>query len=205
MSGVSSFNFAISTSVYRISSRTSLTISICSMPVHDSVVVSSKCVVSSIQYATCLMTSLAASFNCAVGSHFSSSSILTLYYVSTVSIPSAIAFAHNTTFCTFSIIGASGSSYISGSSEHNSAIDFLMLASSFFHCAGDATALRYLVSMLSRSFLSASFFALTICSLSLNSSVICTCRVFSVLKAAQLSLAARYLLVVLLGQSVDIC
>ena len=178
--GVSSVNFAISISVCCISSHTSSTTSILSMPIHDSVVVSSKCVVSTIQYAIYSATSLAASFNCVVGSHFSSSSILALCSVSTVSILSAIAFVRMITFCTFSITEVLGSSRISGSSEHNSATDFLMLASSFFHYAADATALRYLLSMLSCSCLSATFFALTIYSLSLNSSVICTCRVLSV-------------------------
>ena len=107
-------------------------------------------------------------------------SIRALYSISTVSILSAIAFAHTTPFHTFSSMGPSGSTCMSRSSENNSAIVFLMLASSFFRYAAVVAAFRYLFSMSSRSCLSATFSSLTICSLSLNSSVICACRVFNV-------------------------
>ena len=150
------------------------------MLLHDSVVVLNRCVISLIRYTICFVTSLAIAFNCAVGSHFSSSSILALYSISTLSILSIIAFAHTITFCTFFTIGASGSSYISGSSEHNSTTYFLMLSSSFLHCTANAMTLQYLLSMLSLSRLSTTFSALTICSLSLNSSVIYAYKVLSV-------------------------
>ena len=55
-----------------------------------------------------------------------------------------------------------------------------MLTSSFFCYAANVASLRYFLSKLFRSYLSATFFALTICSLSLNSLVICACRVLSV-------------------------
>lgn len=65
---ISFFSFAISASAYCISSRTSSIVSICSIPNHDDVVVSSKCVVSSIWCTICPVISLAATFNCLIGS-----------------------------------------------------------------------------------------------------------------------------------------
>lgn len=173
-------NFVISASVFHISSCISSTMSISSMPDHDSVAVSSRCVVSLTWNAISPVISLASAFNCAVGSHFSNSSIRALYSVSTVSILSVIAFVRTTTFCTFSSIGPSSSTCMSRSSEHNSAIVFLMLTSSFYRCVAIVASFRYLLSMSSHSCLSATFSALTICSLSLNSSVIYVCNVFSV-------------------------
>ena len=173
-------NFAISSSVGRISSRTSSNSSIFSMPIHDFVAVFSRCVVSSIRNAISHVISLAATLNCTVRSLFSNSSIQTLYFVSTVSILSTIFFARTTTFHTFSSMGPSSSTYMSESFEHNSATIFLMLASSFFRCVAVAMAFRYIFSMSSHSCLSTTFSALTICSLSLNSLVICACKVFNV-------------------------
>lgn len=178
--GGSFVNFAISISVCHISSRTSSTASICSMPIHDSVAVSSRCVVSSIRYAISPSISSVVAFNCMVGSHFSSSSIQALYFVSTVSILSVIAFARTITFHIFSSMGPSDSTYMFESSELNSTIVFIMLASSFFHYAAIVVAFQYFLFISSRSCLSAAFSAHTICSLSLNSLVICDCKVFSV-------------------------
>lgn len=134
----SSVNFAIFASVCHISSCTSLTTSIYLMPDHDSVVVSSRCVVSLTQNAFSLAISLVAAFNCTVGSCFSNFSIRALYSISTASILSAIAFARTTTFHTFSSIGSSSSTCMSGSSEHNSVMVFFMLTSSFYHCTAVA-------------------------------------------------------------------
>ena len=178
--GVSSYSFAIFASAYRISSRTSSTTSICSMPNHDVAVVSSKCVVSSTQCVICPMISLAASFNCSVRSLFSSSSILALYSTSTISILAASACARTTTFYTFSNTEASGSSCMFGSSEHNSTTTLFKLTSSCFRCTTTVVVSQYLFSTLSRSYLSVAFSALTSYSLSLNSSTICTCRVLNV-------------------------
>ena len=178
--GFSSFIFTISTLACHISLCTTSTTSICSMPIHDFVVVSSKCVLFAIWCAICSVISLTSTFNCLVGSLFSNSSILDLYSATTVSILSASACACTTTFCTFSIMEASGSSRMSRSSEHNSATDLCMLTSSCFHFIANVAALQYLFFVLSCSYLSATFFARTSCSLSLNSLAICTCRVLNV-------------------------
>ena len=71
----------------------------------------------------------------------------------------------------------SGSSCMSGSSEHNSTMALFKLTSSCFHCTTIVAALRYFLSTWSHSYLSATFSILTSCSLSLNSSAICTWRV----------------------------
>jgi hypothetical protein len=170
----------ISASTYRLSLHTASTALIYSMPNHDFVAVSSKCVVSSIWCAIFPMISLAATFNCSIGSVFSNSSILALYSTSTVSILTTSACECTTTFYTFSNTKTSGSSCMSGSSENNSTTTLFMLTSSYFLYAANIVTLWYLFSILSRSFLSATFSALTSCSLSLNSSVICACKILNV-------------------------
>ena len=117
------------------------------MLVHDSIAVSSRCVVSSIRNAISPAISLAVAFNCTVVSHFSSSSICALYTISTMSILSTIAFVCTTTFHTFSSMGPSSSTYMSGSSEHNFAIVFLIL--SLRSCRSDfSISIFYVVSLL---------------------------------------------------------
>ena len=138
---VSSFNFTISASAYHISSHTCSNTSICSMPNNDYVAVSSKCVVFAIWCAIYLSILLADAFNCSVGSLFSNSSILALYSTSTMSILTTCAYARPTTFYTFSNMEAMGSSYMFGSSEHNSAIDLFMLTSSCFLYIANVVAL----------------------------------------------------------------
>ena len=167
--GISSFSFTISTSTYCISSHNFSTVSIFSIPNHNDVVVCSKCVVSLIRCTICQVISLATTFNCSVGSLFSSSSILALYFASTASILIASAWACTTTFYTFSNMDASGSNCMFGSSEHNSTIALFKLTSSCFRCMTTAMVLRYFLSTLSRSCLSATFSSLTRFSLSLNS------------------------------------
>ena len=178
--GISSFSFVISASAYHISWHTSSTISIYSIPNHDNVVVSNKCVVLSIWCAICPVISLAASFNCSFGSLFSSSSILASYSTSTVSILTTSAWACTTTFYTPSNMEASGSNYRSRSSEHNSTTTLLRLTSSCFCCTDTIAILQSLFSALSHSFLSTTFSALTRFSLSLNSSAMCPYRVLNV-------------------------
>ena len=97
-----------------------------------------------------------------------------------MSILSAIAFVCTTIFCMFSITRASGSSYISKSSGHNSTTYLLMFTSSFFYYTANTTTLQYFLFELSHSCLSATFSTLTIYSLSLNSSAIYACKVLSV-------------------------
>ena len=176
---VSSFSFAIFASACRISSRTSSTTSIFSIPNHDVVVLSSKYVVSSIRCAIYPVISLASNFNCSIGSLFSNSSILALYSASTTSILTTSAWVCTTNFYTFSNMKASSSSCMPGSSKHNSTIALFRLTSSCFRCVATAAVLGYLFSALSHSCVSAAFSTLASYSLSLNSSTICACRILN--------------------------
>ena len=72
---ISSLSFTMFASAWHISSCTSSTTSICSIPIHDDVVVSNKCVVSWICFSILLLISLASTFSYLLGSLFSSSSI----------------------------------------------------------------------------------------------------------------------------------
>ena len=163
----------MSTLAWCISTHTSSMASIYLIPIQEDVVVSSKCAVSQIYCSIFPLISSTSAFSWLLGSLFSSFVILDLYSALTVSILTASAWAHTTTFYIVSKIEASGSSCISGSSEHNSTMAFFKLASSCFFCTTTAISFQYLFCTWSLSYFSSIYYFCKQCFLSLNSSAIC--------------------------------